>query len=203
MQFASINNTQSVWANAYSGSEIRDNTWQNHLMNCAPARTTTQSDQSLHCAHEEPKVLSPYPYLTHSEYSCDCLIPRLIWVVAGHSIRCVGFVMHGLIWALPRENLILLPATNKGADQPAHLRSLISAFEICSLKSVIANYVSCKISIFQQAGWIKCCLVTNSKTGFLRSPHSAVFFRTFSNWKGGCHCWGFELSPDDPNMKIY
>ena len=49
--------------------------------------------------------------------------------------------MRGLIWASPRENLILLPATYKGADQPAHLYSLVSAFVIRSIESVIANCV--------------------------------------------------------------
>ena len=33
-------------------------------------------------------------------------------------------------WASTRENLSLVFANNTGADQPAHLRSLISAFVI-------------------------------------------------------------------------
>ena len=31
-------------------------------------------------------------------------------------------------WATSRENLIMPYANNKGADQPVHLRSLISTF---------------------------------------------------------------------------
>ena len=37
--------------------------------------------------------------------------------------------------ASTRENLILLHANNKGADQPAHPRKLISAFDIRFMES--------------------------------------------------------------------
>ena len=40
-------------------------------------------------------------------------------------------------------------ANNNGADQPAHPRSLTSAFTICSLESIIAHLDLCKITIFQ------------------------------------------------------
>ena len=36
------------------------------------------------------------------------------------------------------ENLFLPYATNKGADQPAHLRSLISAFIVRCLDSILS-----------------------------------------------------------------
>ena len=35
------------------------------------------------------------------------------------------------------RNLILLLANKKGTDQPGHLSSLISAFVICSLQSIM------------------------------------------------------------------
>ena len=35
------------------------------------------------------------------------------------------------------------------ADQPVHLHSLISAFAICSLESIITKIATCKISIFK------------------------------------------------------
>ena len=54
----------------------------------------------------------------------------------------------GIIWALPQENLILSQANNKGADQPAHVRSLISAFVVHFLKSIIAKLASYKILSF-------------------------------------------------------
>ena len=41
------------------------------------------------------------------------------------------------IWATSWENLLMPYANNKGTDQPAHLRSLISAFVICCLDSII------------------------------------------------------------------
>ena len=42
-----------------------------------------------------------------------------------------------IIWASSRETLSLGVVNNKGANQPAHLRSLISAFVIRLLESII------------------------------------------------------------------
>ena len=42
-------------------------------------------------------------------------------------------------------------ANNKGADQPAHLRSLISAFVVCCLDSVMSLVSVTKISSFMLA----------------------------------------------------
>ena len=39
------------------------------------------------------------------------------------------------IWDISRENLILLHANSKGANQPAHVRSQISTFVICVTES--------------------------------------------------------------------
>ena len=39
--------------------------------------------------------------------------------------------------ASTQENLSSEVANNKGADQPAHMRSLLSAFVICFLESII------------------------------------------------------------------
>ena len=52
------------------------------------------------------------------------------------------------IWALTRENLSSGLANNKGADQPAHTRSLISAFVIGLLESRISKLANGEISIF-------------------------------------------------------
>ena len=46
------------------------------------------------------------------------------------------------------ENLILLHAYNKAADQPAQMRSLVSAFVIRSLESRIPKLATGKISLF-------------------------------------------------------
>ena len=52
------------------------------------------------------------------------------------------------IWTSAQENLSSVFADNKGVDQPAHLCSLISAFVICSLESMISNLATSKFSIF-------------------------------------------------------
>ena len=41
-----------------------------------------------------------------------------------------------LFWPQHKKKLILLHANNIGADQPAHVCRLISAFIICSLESI-------------------------------------------------------------------
>ena len=51
------------------------------------------------------------------------------------------------IWALPRENLSSGFANHKGADQPAHMRSLISAFVIRFMESTISRIATNEISI--------------------------------------------------------
>ena len=50
-----------------------------------------------------------------------------------------------------RENLSLGIANNKGADQPAHPRSLISTFIIQILESIISKLATGEISIFKLA----------------------------------------------------
>ena len=50
----------------------------------------------------------------------------------------------------PREKTCLRRfANNKGADQPAHPRSLISAFIICFLETTISKLATSESSIFQ------------------------------------------------------
>ena len=51
-------------------------------------------------------------------------------------------------WASTRENLSSGFANNKGADQPAHPRSLISVFVIPVLESIISKLASSEFSIF-------------------------------------------------------
>ena len=63
-------------------------------------------------------------------------------------------------------------ANNKGADQPAHLRSLISAFVVHCLDSIMPLLAMAEISrlklvsIAEQAGW-SFTLSSIPKTGFL------------------------------------
>ena len=56
--------------------------------------------------------------------------------------------MSRLVCASMQENLTLLHVKNKGADQPAHLRSLISTFVIRYIASIIAKLTPRKISLF-------------------------------------------------------
>ena len=69
-----------------------------------------------------------------------------------YSKECIFFIKNCLgiiiIWASVRENMNLLHVNNKGIDQPAHLRSLISMIVIHSLESAIAKHAKCKISRF-------------------------------------------------------
>ena len=58
--------------------------------------------------------------------------------------RCVARLRPGslgfnIIWTSMRETITLLLANNKGADQPAHTRSLISTFVIHYLKSNVTR----------------------------------------------------------------
>ena len=55
---------------------------------------------------------------------------------------------HYIIWASTQENLFSVFANNKGADQPAHERSPISAFVIRLLESIISKLAANKILIF-------------------------------------------------------
>ena len=51
-----------------------------------------------------------------------------------------------MIWATSWENLLMPYVNNKGADQPAHLCSLISAFVVRYLDSIIPLLAIAKIS---------------------------------------------------------
>ena len=52
---------------------------------------------------------------------------------------------HSVVLAASKPDFV--DVNNKGADQAAQSRSLISTFVICSLESII-EYLSCKCSIF-------------------------------------------------------
>ena len=59
-------------------------------------------------------------------------------------LKCIYKIIMGLNAGKPG----ILHANNKGADQPVHPRSLISAFVICLLESKISKLASRKILIF-------------------------------------------------------
>ena len=62
----------------------------------------------------------------------------------------------------------MLHVNNKGADQPAHPRRLMSATVIVSLKNRLTKPARCKISPFQCSlvGWYNSDLIGNSKDRF-------------------------------------
>ena len=75
-------------------------------------------------------------------------------------------------WASTRENLSSGIANNTGADQPGHTPSLISAFVIRFLESIICKLATGEFSIFylvsvaEETG-LKLTLSETPKTGFL------------------------------------
>ena len=52
-----------------------------------------------------------------------------------HTLHEAGFLMNWLKWA---TSLFMPYVNNKGADQPAHRRSLISAFIVRFLDSIVS-----------------------------------------------------------------
>ena len=70
---------------------------------------------------------------------------------------------------------------NKGADQPAHPRSLISAFVIRLLKSIISRLDTREISIFQLVSVVEqtglhLALLETPKTGFVATRPECSFW---------------------------
>ena len=53
------------------------------------------------------------------------------------------------VWALLQENLIVLHANKKGADQTLYLHSLICDFVILFLEQMIDKHATCKILILE------------------------------------------------------
>ena len=84
----------------------------------------------------------------------------------------VGYHMLCIIWAWTREKLSSGVCDNTGADQPAHPRSLISAFVIRFVESIICKFATGEFSIFKlvsvpEENGLKLTLLETPKTGFL------------------------------------
>ena len=86
-----------------------------------------------------------------------CAKPLTCWILFGphHEKTCLRWF-----------------ANNKGANQPAHMRRLISAVVIRLLESIISLLSSSEISIFQlvcvdEETGLKLALLETPKTGFL------------------------------------
>ena len=68
--------------------------------------------------------------------------------ISGISVKCklLPFDSDVIIWATSWQNLLLPYANNKGADQPAHLCSLISVFVVRCLDRIIPLVSTSEIS---------------------------------------------------------
>ena len=110
--------------------------------------------------------------------STFCLLS--LWKPGGHLLR--KRCPLGFIWDMSWQNLFLPYANNKGADQPAYPRCLISAFVGCCLDSIIPILAIDEISslylasVSAQAG-LSLPWSQTLKTGFLMT------------WFTWCHPW--------------
>ena len=94
-------------------------------------------------------------------------------------------------WAMSWENLFMSYVNNKGADQPGHLRSLISAFVVRCLDSIIPVPAKSKLSrlqlasVAEQAG-LSLTWSETPKTGFLVAWLKCNTTTTYSlvTWNG-------------------
>ena len=83
----------------------------------------------------------------------------------------------------PEKTCLPRFANNKGTDQPAHPRSLISAFVIRFLESTIYNLATSEILIFQLVSvadetGLSLALSETPKTGFLVARLICFFLKT-------------------------
>ena len=70
-------------------------------------------------------------------------------------------------WASTRENLSSGCANNNGAHKPAHSHTLISAFVIRFLESIISKLATSKITTVATESGLSLSLSKTSKTGFV------------------------------------
>ena len=82
-----------------------------------------------------------------------------------------SFLFHQNIWATSWENLFLPYANNKGADQPAQMWRLISAFVVHCIDSIIpilakSNNFKTLASLCSWACWFESSLVGNHEDRF-------------------------------------
>ena len=89
-----------------------------------------------HCwPHQRAQIATIQMELPWSDWSCSW--PALFSKTCRYEDIGSLRYFYLIIWATSWENLFLLYANNKDADQPVHLRSLISVFGIRCLDSLI------------------------------------------------------------------
>ena len=161
-------------------------------MTCAPSEDSDQPGRPpsliiLRCLHEETLG----PELPIKRTTKTGRMPRLIWVFTGCTSHIVGFVIRQLKWAWAQQNLqngpghaktCLMPyANNKGADQPAHPRSLISTIIIRRLDSSTPLVVIFEIWRLQ--------LASVAEQSGLNLTWSKIPEDTFFAWCGSLMMW--------------
>ena len=82
------------------------------------------------------KQTLPDWYLSYQSNLSFLNDPRLVWCI----VILLDFSIKQLIWASSWKNLFIPYANNKGADQPAHPRSLIRTFVVRCLDSIISSF---------------------------------------------------------------
>ena len=99
---------------------------------------------------------------------------------------CCLHILASTRLAVTQENLSLVHANNKGPDQPAHLRSLISAYVIRfppSMISILTSYIVSSfylVSVSEQAG-LGMTWSESLKTGFVaQDPYIILFSSIYS-----------------------
>ena len=91
---------------------------------------------------------SGYDYMTKvqqcNEYIHGVLATIKKYLLLLYHVRVVKpfHISHIILRPLSRENVTLQHVNNKGTDQSAHLASLMGAFVICSLESIIAKQLN-------------------------------------------------------------
>ena len=91
---------------------------------------------------------SGYVYMTKgqqcNEYIHGVLATIKNYLLLLYHVRVVKpyGISHIILRPLSRENMTLSHVNNEGTDQSAHLASLMGAFVICSLESIIAKQLN-------------------------------------------------------------
>ena len=115
-------------------------------------------------------------------------------------IICNGLLLcwqQSINWAMSWENLLMLYANNKDADQPVHPRSLISTFVVCCLDSIIplvsiSNILSLYLASEAEQPGLSLTWSQTPMTGFLVTGlNSDCSITAFSSGK---HAWLEKLA---------
>ena len=97
------------------------------------------------------------------------------------------FTLWGLkrccVWATSWENLFMPYANNKGADQPAHLHSLISAFVVYCLGTVHTPKCCGQSRFFASEKRITFLIKPCAKSTFISQYFHDIFTLTFRNYR--------------------